>query len=182
VMYRDKSGVEVLLAPTRMELAETITPKDLDRIVALMRRVYNVVIVDTGSSIDDVLLAFIDHSDSLVEVLMYESAALHQARSMAELLAAIGYSPSKIRFLVNRADSLGGMPRDAISQMVGRAPDFSVVSDGKLVVEANNRGEPFVQLGPDAPISIDISHIATELARGQEVATGSMAGVGAASS
>ena len=167
VMYRDRSGIEVLLAPPRMEQAETITPKDLDRILALMRRVYNVVIIDTGSSLDDVLLTFIDHSDSLVEVLMYESAALYQARSMAETLAAIGYDPHKIRFLVNRADFLGGLPRDSISQLVGRAPDFSVVSDGKLVVEANNRGEPFVKLGPDAPISTDIANIAMEIMRGQ---------------
>ena len=180
VMYRDRSGIEVLLAPPRMELAETITPKDLDRILALMRRVYNVVIIDTGSSLDEVLLCFIDHSDSLVEVLMYESAALYQTRSMAETLAAIGYAPNKIRFLVNRADSLGGLPRDSISQLVGRAPDFSVVSDGKLVVEANNRGEPFVKLGPDAPISTDINNIATEMVRGHtSEAAAAVSGVGA---
>ena len=36
-------------------------------------------------------------------------------------------------------------------------PDFEVVSDGILVAEANNRGEPFVKLGPDAQISKDVA-------------------------
>ncbi len=105
-----------------------------------MRRVYNVVIVDTGSQVDDVLLSFLDHCDTLVQVLTYESAALYQARAMAETLTAIGFGSEKVRYLVNRADSLGGMPRDAISQQLGRAPDYAVVSDGVLVAEANNRG------------------------------------------
>lgn len=163
VMYRDPSGVEVLLAPPLMELAETISVRDLERVLSLMRRVYNVVIVDTGSSVDDVLLAFIDASDSLVQVLNYEAAALYQARSMAKTLAAIGYPQHKVHYLVNRADSFGGLPRDAISSQIGRAPDFAVVSDGILVLEANNRGEPFVKLGPQAQISRDVARIATEL-------------------
>ncbi len=162
-MFRDPSGVEVLLAPPRMELAETISVRDLERVLSLMRRVYNIVIVDTGSSVDDVLLAFIDASDSLVQVLTYEAAALYQARAMAATLAAIGYPQHKVHYLVNRSDSLGGLARDAISKQVGRPPDFSVVSDGVLVVEANNRGEPFVKLGPQAQISRDIAGIAARL-------------------
>jgi pilus assembly protein CpaE len=165
VMYRDRSGVDVLLAPPRMELAETITPKELERLLALMRRVYNVVIVDTGTQVDDVLLAFLDHCDSLIQVLTYEAAALYQARAMSDTLTAIGFPSEKIGFLVNRADSLGGLPRDAISQQVGRAPDYSVVSDGVLVVEANNRGEPLVKLGPDAQITRDVVRIGEALSQ-----------------
>ncbi len=33
-----------------------------------------------------------------------------------------------------------------------------------LVVEANNRGEPFVKLGPDAQITKDVARIAHRLA------------------
>jgi pilus assembly protein CpaE len=171
VMYRDRSGVEVLLAPPRMELAETITPKELELLLALMRRLYNIVIVDTSSSVDDRLLAFLDHSDSLIQVLTYEATALYQARAMAETLDAIGYGRDRVRYLVNRADSLGGLPRDAISQQIGRAPDFSVVSDGILAVEANNRGEPLVRLGPDAQITQDVQRVADALSQmNQEVA------------
>jgi len=168
VMYRDKSGVDVLLAPPRMEQAEEITAKELERTLALMRRVYNVVIVDTGSQVDDVLLSFLDHCDTLVQVVTYESAALYQARAMAETLSAIGFAGDKISYLVNRADSLGGLPRDAISQQLGKAPDYAVVSDGLLVAEANNRGEPLVKLGPDAQITRDIARIAEQLSKAQD--------------
>ena len=47
--------------------------------------------------------------------------------------------------------------------MLGQTPEFRVVSDGRLVVEANNQGVPFVLSSPDAPISRDIGAIAAAL-------------------
>ena len=40
---------------------------------------------------------------------------------------------------------------------------FELVSDGRLVVAANNEGVPFVSGSPDAPISQGIKHIAASL-------------------
>lgn len=173
VMYRDKSGVEVLLAPPRIEMAEMITPRDVERLLSLMRRVYNVVIIDTATAVDDMVLAYLDASDLLVQVVAYEWTALHRARAMSETLAAINYPGQRIRYVVNRANSNAGLPRDAISQSLGRAPDYEVVSDGVLVVEANNRGEPFTMLAPDAPISHDINRLATDLTRTMQPAAAS---------
>jgi len=164
VVYRDRSGVHVLLAPPRIEMAEMIIPKDLEKIVSLMRKLYNIVIIDTASNIDDTLLAFLDASDELIQVITYESAALYQARQMTTTLTSAGYPPSKIRYLVNRADSTGGMSRQAIDEQIGRKADFEVVSDGVLVVEANNRGEPFVRVAPDAPVSRAVAKIAHQIA------------------
>jgi pilus assembly protein CpaE len=163
VMYRDKSGVEVLLAPPRIEMAEMVTPRDVERLLSLMRRVYNVVIIDTATTVDDMVLAYLDASDMLVQVVAFEWTALQRTRAMSQTLAAINYPAEKIRYVVNRANSNAGLPREAITESLGRPPDYEVVSDGVLVVEANNRGEPFTWLAPDAPISHDISRLATDL-------------------
>ncbi len=164
VVYRDKSGVHVLLAPPRIEMAEMVLARDLEKLLSLMRRLYNVVIIDTASTVDDILLAFLDASDQLIQVLTPETAALHQARQLTATLTAAGYPAAKMRYLVNRADSTGGLPRGAVEQHIGRKADYEVVSDGLLVVEANNRGESFVKLGPDAAITKDVTRIARQLA------------------
>ncbi len=163
VVYRDKSGVHLLLAPPRIEMAEMVLARDLEKLLSLLRRLYNVVIIDTASTVDDILLAFLDASDELIQVMTYEAAALHQARQLSATLSAAGYPAAKMRYLVNRADSTGGMPRNAIEEQIGRKPDFEVVSDGLLVAEANNRGEPFIKLGPDAAITKDVARIAKQL-------------------
>jgi pilus assembly protein CpaE len=168
VMYRDPSGVEVLLAPPRIEMAEMVTPRDIERMLSLMRKVYNVVIIDTATTVDDTVLSYIDNSDSIVQVVTYVWTALQRARAMAETLAAISFPADRVRYLVNRADSTGGMPREAVVQALGRQADFGVVSDGVLVLDSNNRGQPFIKLAPDAPISRDIGNVALELTRTME--------------
>jgi pilus assembly protein CpaE len=164
-MYRDKSGVEVLFAPPRIELAEMVTVRDLERLISLMRKVYNVVIIDTATTVDDTLLAYLDASDQVIQVVTYEWPALQRTRAMTDTLAAINYPASRVRYLANRADSSGGMSKQDIVKALGREPDFEVVSDGKLVLEANNRGEPFVTTNAKARASGDVESIAKALIR-----------------
>jgi len=168
VMYRDPSGVEVLFAPPRIEMAEMVTPRDIERTLSLMRKIYNVVIIDTATTVDDTVLSYLDNSDGLVQIITHEWTSLQRARSMAETLSAINFPQDRIWYLVNRADSMGGLPREAVAQALGRQADFGVVSDGVLVLDANNRGQPFTRLAPEAPIVRDIAKVATELTRAME--------------
>jgi pilus assembly protein CpaE len=168
VMHRDSSGVEVLFAPPRIEMAEMVTPRDIERLLSLMRKIYNVVIIDTATTVDDVVLAYIDNSDAVVQVVTNEWASLQRARAMSDTLAAISFASDRIYYLLNRADSSGGVARDAMAQTLGKQPNFGVASDGALVVDANNRGQSFVALGPDAPITRDVARVAEELTRTME--------------
>jgi len=163
VVWRDPSGVDMFLAPPRVEMSEMITPRDMEKLLLMMRRVYNIVIIDTPATVNDIVLAFFDHSDQVVQIVSYESATLYQSRAMAATLNAMGFPADKVRYLVNRADSMGGLPRDAIAQFLGREPDFKVVSDGLLVVESNNQAQPFVLLAPDSQISRDVTQVAEAL-------------------
>ena len=43
VLWRDPSGIDILLAPPRVEMAEMVTARDLDKVLSLLRRVYEVV-------------------------------------------------------------------------------------------------------------------------------------------
>ena len=165
VMYRDKSGVEILFAPPRIELAEMVTVKDLERLISFMRKVYNVVIIDTATTVDDTLLAYLDASDEIIQVLTYEWPSLHRAKAMTDTLNAINYPTAHVRYLANRADSKGGMSRDDVVKLLGRQPDFEVVSDGILVLEANNRSQPFITLNPKSKVSGDVVSIAKAMAR-----------------
>src|SRR4051812_10176749 len=65
----------------------------------------------------------------------------------------IGYPASKVRYLVNRADSPGGIEPVDLERALGRVPEHRVVSDGLLVVQSNKGGAPFVLANPGAPIS-----------------------------
>jgi pilus assembly protein CpaE len=163
VLWRDPSGIDILLAPPRVEMAEMVTVRDLEKTLSLLRRVYEVVIVDTPAVVNDVNLAFLDTSDTILEIVTYDSTAIHSTMVMADAFRMIGYPPAKVRYLVNRADSTGGIDPAVLSQALGRNPEHMVSSGGALVVRANNEGIPFVLADPSAQISQDITRTAAEL-------------------
>jgi pilus assembly protein CpaE len=144
-------------------MAEMVTVRDLEKTLSLLRRVYEVVIVDSPAVVNDINLAFLDASDTILEVVTYDSTAIHSTMVMADAFRMIGYPPSKVRYLVNRADSTGGIDPEVLSRALGRSPEHQVGSGGALVVRANNEGIPFVLADPAAQISQDVNRTASEL-------------------
>ncbi len=172
VLWRDPSGIDILLAPPRIEMAEMVTVRDLEKVLSLMRRVYDVVIVDTTSAVNDINLAFLDTADTILEIVTYDSTTIHNTMVMADAFRMIGYAAAKVHYLVNRADSNGGIDPAVLDRALGRTPEHRVGSGGALVVNANNEGIPFVLADPTAAISQDVMRTATELVgRGAPVAS-----------
>ena len=163
VLWRDPSGIDILLAPPRVEMAEMVTVRDLEKVLSLLRRVYEVVIVDTPAVVNDINLCFLDASDTILEVVTYDSTTIHSTMVMADAFRMIGYAPTKVRYLINRADSTGGFDPEVLTRALGRVPEHSIGSGGALVVRANNEGIPFVLADPAAQISQDVTRTATEL-------------------
>ena len=163
VLWRDPSGIDILLAPPRVELAEMVSVRDVDKVVSLLRRVYQVVVIDMPASLGDVSLAILDAADTILEIVTYDSTTIRNTLAVADAFRAIGYPAGKVRYVVNRADSAGGIRPDDLARALGRTPDYSVVSDGKLVVQSNNEGVPFVLASPEAEISRDVTSMAAGL-------------------
>jgi pilus assembly protein CpaE len=163
VLWRDPSGIDILLAPPRVEMAEMVTTRDIDKVLSLLRRVYGAIVIDMSSALNDINLGFLDLSDTIVEIVTYDSTTIHNTIAVADAFRMIGYPASKVRYLVNRADSAGGIQPSDLERALGRVPEHRVVSDGLLVVQSNNEGVPFVLANPAAPISQDLRRIAGEL-------------------
>ena len=163
VLWRDPSGIDILLAPPRIEMAEMITPRDVDKILSLLRRVYSSIVIDMSSVINDINLAFLDASDTILEIVTYDSTTIHNTIAMADTFRSIGYPASKVRYLVNRADSPAGIDPGDLQRALGRVPEHQIVSDGQLVVRSNNEGVPFVLSDPSAQVSRDMARVASEL-------------------
>ena len=119
VLWRDPSGIDILLAPPRIEMAEMLTPRDVDKVLSLLRRVYESIVIDMSSHLNDINLAFLDASDSIIEIVTYDSTTIHNTVAIADTFRSIGYPASKVRYLVNRADSPGGIDPADLERALG---------------------------------------------------------------
>jgi pilus assembly protein CpaE len=163
VMWRDPTGVDILLAPPRVEMAEMVTVRDVEKTVSLLRRLYQAVVIDTPSVLSEITLGLLDASDVILSIVTYDSTTIRNTIAVTEAFASIGYASDKVHYLVNRSDSSGGISREELARALGRKPEFEVVSDGRLVVQANNEGLPFVVSSPDAAVSRDVRRVAATI-------------------
>ena len=108
--------------------------------------------------------------DTILEIVTHDTTTIRNTITMADTFRSIGYKPTKVQYIVNRADSTGGVGDAELARAIGRVPEHRVVSDGKLVVQANNDGVPFVLAAPAAQVSRDVVAIATACVRSDSAA------------
>jgi len=159
VLSVHESGVRVLLAPTRPELAELFQPDHVKHILEALRAEHDYVIVDTWTSFHEVILAVFDLSSEIVLLTTLDMPAVKNIRMFLEVCEALKYPKDQVLLVLNRADSTGGLKVEDIEESIQHKVAANIISAGPLVTSAINRGVPFTMSDPDAPISRDIAGV-----------------------
>jgi pilus assembly protein CpaE len=171
------AGIRVLLAPPSPEMAELITPAGIKRVIESLRLTHDLVVVDCTAFFNDTTLAILDSADTILTMLSLEITSIKNIRLFLEVTEQLGYEGGKLRLVLNRADSALGIRLQDVEQSIGRKVDDTIVSDGRSVVYALNRGVPFFLSNREAQVSQDILRLAkavtgerTQVASGSAVA------------
>jgi len=163
------AGIRVLLAPPSPEMAELITPAGVRRVLDALRHGHDLVIVDCTSWFNETTLAILDAADLVLTMLSLEITSIKNMRLFLEVAEQLGYEQDKIKLVLNRADSSLGIRVSDVESSIGRKVDHTIVSDGRSVVYALNRGVPFFLSNREAQVSQDILRLAQAVA-GERVA------------
>ncbi len=155
------AGIRVLLAPPSPEMAELITPAGAKRMIEALRQTHDLVVVDCMSSFNDTTLAILDLADTVLTMLSLEITSIKNIRLFLEVAEQLGYSSDKVRLVLNRADSSLGIRVADVEHSIGRRVDHTIVSDGRSVVYALNRGVPFFLSNREAQVSQDVLRLAS---------------------
>ncbi len=166
------TGVRVLMAPPSPEMAELITPDHVTKIIAALRMTHDLVVIDCSPLLQDMTLAFLDQSDVVLTVLTLEITNIKNIRQFLALVEQLGYPEGKVQLLLNRADSGYGIRLHDVESSIGRKISHSVVSDGRTVVYALNRGVPFVVAARQTRVSEDVVRLAKAVVSGEQVQAG----------
>jgi pilus assembly protein CpaE len=162
VLWRDPSGIDLLLAPPRVEQAEMITARDMEKIISLLRRIYNVVVIDSPPAITDTTLAYLDDADSVISIVTPDRNSVRAARLAGQSFVAAGMPPQKMMLVMNRAGAPGIKPEQMGAEL-GRLPDVSIPDDQQLVKATTAEGVPFVLAQPKSRASEQIAAIVKRL-------------------
>ena len=139
----------------------------MKKVLELLRERYAFVVVDTWPSFQEVVLTMLDVADVILTLMTLEITSLKNVRVFLEIAEKLGYDEKKVQLVANRNDSSGGIKTSDVEASLGRRIPHTIVSDGRALVLAVNRGVPFVISHKDSQVSKDMFTLAAKLS-GQE--------------
>ena len=134
-------GLDILPAPLRPEDAELVTETKLARLLEVARESYDMIVVDTSPFFHGPMLATLDRTDELLMLCGLDVPTLKNVRLSMQTLELLSFPASRIRFVLNRANSKVGMKKSEVEGALDVKIGFEVPSD-RAVPLGVNRGAP----------------------------------------
>src|SRR4030088_2577056 len=172
VLVQHSTGIKVLLAPPTPEAAELITGANIKKVLETLRASYAWVVVDTWPSFQEQVLTMLDVADVILTLMTLEITSLKNVRVFMEIAEKLGYGDHKVQLVANRNDSSGGIKASDVEASLARKIPHTIVSDGRALVLAVNRGVPFVISHRDSQVAKDIYTLADKLSGAEGAGAG----------
>jgi len=160
LIKHEASGIRILAAPQRPEMAEKVSADQFMKVLQFMQRMYSYVVVDTSCILTDVILSAIDLSDVVVLVTTQEIPAIKNSRLILDLLNTMGVSKERIVFAMNRFDKRIAITPERVSENLKHEISAVIPLDEKIAITAVNRGVPFMLDNKSQPIGRGIFSLA----------------------
>ncbi len=160
------SGLRILAAPQRPEMADKISTDQFSKVVQYLQRMYAYVVVDTSHILSDVVLSMFDISDVIVLLTTQEIPAIKNTRLFLDLLQTIGVGKDRVVFAMNRYDKRIGITPERVSENLKHEISVAIPLDEKVVITAVNRGVPFMLDNKAQPVGRGILSLARRFGHG----------------
>ena len=144
MIKHEASGIHILAAPQRPEMAERISAEQFGKVLSYLRQIYAYVVVDTASILTDVTLSAIDAADALVLVTTQDIPAIKNARLFLDLLQTLGIDRERVVFAMNKYDKRIAITPERVGENLKQEVVAVVPLDERVVIPAVNRGVPFM--------------------------------------
>jgi pilus assembly protein CpaE len=168
IFIAHSSGVKALLAPPRPEVADTVTPALVTDVLDRLRRMFDIIIVDTGSVLDDVVLNVLDISDKIIVVTTPEIPAIKNAKLFFEVTEALEYERERIMFVLNKTDKRINIRAEDIEANIKYRIEGQLPLDERTVTTSVNQGIPFVLGNKNSPLTQATMALSKHLLRSLE--------------
>jgi pilus assembly protein CpaE len=153
------SGVKILAAPLRPEDAELITPEQVDKIITIMRQTFDYIVIDSPPYISDTLLTALDASNQIILVMSMDLPAVKNVKLSLNLLDTLHHS-GKTKLVINRGAKQFGVDIRDVEKTIDFLAAEEVPSEGNTVVNAANKGIPFILSHPQTTVSRAVQRVA----------------------
>lgn len=158
LLTRHRTGLRVLAAPLEPSLADEVSTEVVVKVLNMLKRTFDYVVVDTAPFLDEPVLSILERSDDVLLVVDMDLPSVKNAKLALDTLRLIKYPFEKIKLILNRVNSKARLDVEELERSLGLSVKGAVSSD-KLVPRAVNEGDPVVSLYPRSKVARDLRNV-----------------------
>jgi pilus assembly protein CpaE len=157
-----KYGISILAAPQRPEFAEVITGDDVRNALNNLKQLFDVVIIDASSYMNEIGLVALENSDDILLMTYLDLPTLKNTKILLDTLISLQLG-ERVRVVLNRQTRVKGITTSTVEKVVGKRIFSSLPVMEKAMVSAVNEGKPLSYSHPRSLVAKRISQMADTL-------------------
>ncbi len=138
------SGINILAAPSRPEMADKVTGEQFSKVLQYLRRIYNYIVVDTSSYLTDIVLSSMDVTDLIILITTQEIPSIKNTKTFLSVVDGMKINRKRILHIMNRYDKRISIAPEKIGESLRQDIVIQIPLDERVVALSVNRGVPFM--------------------------------------
>lgn len=156
-----RPGLDMLLAPVTPGDAEKVPPSLAGELLAVLRTMFDYVVVDTPPSLSEHVLTALDASAHHVLLTTPDVPALKNLRVVLDVLDMLSYPPEIRSVVLNRAEPKLRLTQEDVERVI-RTPVAVQIPASRAVPISVNKGTPITLASPGHAVSKAINNFARQ--------------------
>jgi pilus assembly protein CpaE len=164
ILSIDSSGVCVLPSPSYLSKQSVATPDIIERLLTVMRRMFDYIIVDGGQSLGNISLRILEMADTVLLISVLNLPCLSNANKLLSQFRDLGFpKDDDIKVVVNRHLKKADISIKDAETSLEKEIFWTVPNDYQTAVTALNRGKALAQSAPRQDITYNFRKLATKM-------------------
>lgn len=158
------SNLAILARPDLPEDSQRVNGPGVQRLLNVLGRLFDYVVVDSMMSIDPAYAATLQAADVNLIVMQLNVPSCRNAERFVGAMRRMGIDSTKIRIVVNRFVKKGcDIEPEEVERALGLKINWLIPNDFKNAIAAINYGEPVVLRAPRSEMATSLSQLAASL-------------------
>jgi pilus assembly protein CpaE len=170
ILSKHSSGVYVLPSPTGLDGVNVANPEIIEKLLGLMRNVFDYIVIDGGQALDDISLKILEMSNIVLLVAILSLPCLTNVKRLLWIFQKLGYPPREdIKIVMNRHHKKNAVislkeAEGSINQKIF----WFVPNDYPTTMSAINQGKTLLSVAPGAEVSKNLKELASRFTEREE--------------
>jgi pilus assembly protein CpaE len=161
ILSKHPSGVYILPSPTGLDGVHVATPEIIEKLLGMMRNVFDFIVIDGGQSIDDISLKILEMSDLVLLVAILSLPCLTIIKRLLWTFQNLEYPQEEnIRIIMSRYHKKSMIPLKDAEESIKKKIFWLIPNDYSTTMSAINQGKTISSVAPAADIAKNFRELA----------------------